>query len=856
MSEQSKKTIAEKVEERLREKQATKEFKDTEGRIGGSKKEKMAYKMVSVSDLADIEKDEVLAIELVKKDKVYSKVDVNAEREKGVSSGCAFLKVKLRDAFGSAPPNNVYKRKIYTGYATLLFTQTADITSVKDFEVYAKNIMPNTLHDVIKMLQPDLVEQIEDERKQKTKDKQYFETKISELAGEIKRLEESYNEETDAGTQKAVDYQKMKDDSWALRKEANKINIHEITDIEENFIRSIGYQPQGTYWLGRTILEDVIGKRFVNFITEKSDSVKEVYKTAVSYESLSLPESLKIIDDKTTYTIEALEKNRKTIIESEKLSDRASYNEFFKERGGTGFHQYYFNGNRKNKWFRYEELKSVNDIEIYTKMYLEGIKKRIAEAVLKIDKIKEEFKPRENNWDWFFGKKKGAVSTKERAELKVNSYPPLSFIKRTGGIKIVEADITPDSIREKFGFKEVEFGQSLKDKEAKEHIRHFLGSMADFGDILNMNIVELNQLGGLSIAFASRGSGRASAHYEPLRKVINITKVRGGGAVAHEYMHYLDNILPKINRAEYSYKEFSSVYVESRYGYKPKASIENQNVFDKIYDIFNYIYNRKTPEYIDGGVAENETAVIKKVVNASEKGYYLPTSFTPQYDGRNSNAPQIVPTDIEEYWTLFLRSYSQYRFIENLKAKDFDIIGAIVKKFGFESYEFSFKTNKSLYYANSLNMGSDYWSRAWELFARAFETFVFDKLDKAGRVNNYLVSGDYFGRPEGVYPYGQEREHLFLLYDNLMTTIKTEYAIGDFKAWTTERVDEYIALEGDEKETTKAGIIVDEDTDKVVEVITPAKKGAKKGAKKEKATKSSGLKFKLMELLVLLDAKK
>lgn len=641
-----------------------------------------------------------------------------------------------------------------------------------------------------------------------------------------------------------------------VRNELYSIDIHALTSLEEDFVESIGFQKSGTYWMGRQILEQVIGKKFVNFINKTSDSAKETYKTAISYESLSLPESLKIIDEKTTSSVESITKFTKALVESDNLSDRASYDAFFKERGSVGFHQYYFNGNRKNKWFKYDELKSVNDIETYTKLYLEDIKKRVVELTLRIGKIKEEFKARENNWDWFFGKKKGTGSTKERAELKVNSYPPLSFIKRTGGIKIVEADITPHSIREKFGFKEVEFGQSLKDKEAKEHIRHFLGSMADFGDILNMNIVELNQLGGLSIAFASRGSGRASAHYESLRKVINITKVRGGGAVAHEYMHYLDNILPKINRAEYSYKEFSSVFSESRYGYKPKASIENQNVFDKIYDIFNYIYNRKTPEYIDGGVAENETAVIKKVVNANDRGFNIPSSFTPSYNGSNYNSLPITPTDIEEYWDLFLKRYSQYRFIENLRKRDYEIIGAIVKKFGFESYEFSFKTNKSLYYANSLNMGSDYWSRAWELFARAFETFIFDKLDKAGRVNNYLVSGDYFDRPEGVYPYGQEREHLFLLYDNLMTTIKTEYAIGDFKAWTTERVDEYIALEGDEKETTKAGIIVDEDTDKVVEVITPDKKSGKKKAKKEKASTSSGLKFKLMELLVLLDAKK
>jgi hypothetical protein len=62
--------------------------------------------------------------------------------------------------------------------------------------------------------------------------------------------------------------------------------------------------------------------------------------------------------------------------------------------------------------------------------------------------------------------------------------PPLSFIKRVGGYAILEEDINPTFIKEKFGFQNVEFGQSLKDTEAKEHIRHFLGGMADLGDIL------------------------------------------------------------------------------------------------------------------------------------------------------------------------------------------------------------------------------------------------------------------------------------------------------------------------------------------------------------------------------------
>lgn len=55
--------------------------------------------------------------------------------------------------------------------------------------------------------------------------------------------------------------------------------------------------------------------------------------------------------------------------------------------------------------------------------------------------------------------------------------------------------------------------------------------------------------GELSIAFGARGSGNAMAHYEPLRQVINLTKTKGAGSLAHEYGHAIDYIIgSKVNK--------------------------------------------------------------------------------------------------------------------------------------------------------------------------------------------------------------------------------------------------------------------------------------------------------------------
>jgi hypothetical protein len=837
-----------KVEERLRKKQEGKTFSDTEGRIGGSAKEKSAYRLLKgqvygLSDLEGIETDEATAIELIKKDKVYPKVDIEAERGKGVSSGAVFLKVKLREAFAGEPPNKKEKRKVYVGYATYLATAMESVFSVKDFEDFrSQKTIGTGIREIIKILKPELIENIEDETAQKIKDKEYFQSKVDELALKIEALEKNFNENTDIGTQKEVDIINIKNSSRNYRNELYNIDVNALTDIEAEFVKSLGFSRQGSNYVAKQLFTEVFGKRFVNFLTLGSDPVRETIETAKDYEALSLPESLMMIEKESGYGLKRLEENKEKLVKVNTLRGKQDYDEFFKgSEGDTGFSggDFWKWQLKGKKYFYYKDLKGEEQVLAYKKRYISNLEERIKTDEKRIDAVKYKYRVRENNWEWAGAKKGKSTETdgKERSELKINTYPPLSFIKRTGGIKIEDSDITPvtiekngkkfatyPKIQEHFGFANVELGQSLLDREAKEHIRHFLGAMADFGDILNMNIVELNKLGGLSIAFASRGHGKASAHYEGLRKVINITKTRGGGAVAHEYMHYLDNIIPKINRAEYSFKEYASVIKEGRFGMR-SAPVENKAVFKAIDNIFQYIYNRIMPS-IDGDnrrTSEQRIVKVKKLINASDKSWQIPDSFYAK--------PK--PENIEDYFEQFRERYSQYKRIENLKPKDISVLGAIVKKFGYKFYEFEFETRNSQYYANAIAMGSDYWSRAWELFARAFETYIFDKLDKLGRANNYLVSGDYFDRPEGIYPQGDERADLFLLYDALMQTIKTEYNISDFKAWTNERVDEYFDIEND-KET---GVIVDDKTKKPVKVVhdkKPSKKESKKVAVKEK----------------------
>lgn len=720
------------VEERLRKAQEKKEFKDSEGRIGGSKKEKRAYQLIRLSDLSNIENDPALAIELVKKDKVYPKVDIEAEKEKGTSSGATFLKVKLRDAFGSQPPNNKEKRKIYVGYIAHIVSYFADVKKVDEFKDKSRALVESGIIDIAKLIYP-------------------------ELSGD------------------------------------------QLSTVEDKFMAHLGMKAG--YYSKRAIVEkvfeEVFGARMLNFMKISSESVLKLYSLAKEYEALTKEESDKLITERLDRVNKSLQSIREKINKIPTLKPE-EYDQLFKEAG------YKFIGGEFAKWghryYSWEDCKLPEQKEAFKERYLGTLKQRESEFEGSIEKIKEMFRPRENNWDWALNKR-AAATGKSKAELKINTYPPLSYIKRTGGIIIKESDVNVQFIRDKFGFKEVEFGQSLKDVEAREHIRHFLGAIADLGDILNMDIAQLNKLGGLSIAFASRGGGKASAHYETLRKVINITKTKGGGAVAHEWSHYLDNILPLVDNPSLSFSSFESDLISGDEGYlkTPKVRPLVDTAFR---NIFKYIYNRTLPE----GMGEQQKVYVRKIVYASDKKYQIPSSITG--------------ATIEEYFDSFKLRYSQYKYIDNLKQKDFDILGDIVHKFGLQAHEFIFETKHSSYYSHSLAMNSAYWIKPWELFARAFETYIFDKLDMAERVNNYLVSGVYFDTPEQVYPAGIERKELFKLYDVLMDSIQQEYSIDDFKPWTEERVKEYIALEDEDKEEkTEAGVIVDENTGIVVENV-------------------------------------
>lgn len=121
--------------------------------------------------------------------------------------------------------------------------------------------------------------------------------------------------------------------------------------------------------------------------------------------------------------------------------------------------------------------------------------------------------------------------------------PQLEKIEREGPDYRNGFPVTPLSWQETFAFRGVEFGNWTSQKDRQFSLDYAFDALKDLGEAVGIEDTDIAFGGKLALAFGSRGRSGASAHYEPERVVINLTKMRGAGGTAHEWFHALDNIL-------------------------------------------------------------------------------------------------------------------------------------------------------------------------------------------------------------------------------------------------------------------------------------------------------------------------
>lgn len=143
--------------------------------------------------------------------------------------------------------------------------------------------------------------------------------------------------------------------------------------------------------------------------------------------------------------------------------------------------------------------------------------------------------------------------TKKAKERKKTPWIPPQFavLNRTGTDFRHDRHILGTEYEEIFHIRGGQFGNWASEKERQTFLDVAYDSFYDMAQAIGIQTADISLpylvssegSAGLAIAFGARGHGNALAHYEETYEIINLTKLRGAGSLAHEWGHALDHML-------------------------------------------------------------------------------------------------------------------------------------------------------------------------------------------------------------------------------------------------------------------------------------------------------------------------
>lgn len=453
---------------------------------------------------------------------------------------------------------------------------------------------------------------------------------------------------------------------------------------------------------------------------------------------------------------------------------------------------------------------------------------------------------REQGWEYI--KQRGAKTAEKKAEQAAKVAKAKAHgqtVRGWSGAKDVAGEVirsghdkdigtaSAERTRDRFGLREVDYGQQgyMSQADREYHTKALEGALEDMAHTLGLPEKDISFNGRLGIAMGARGRGKAAAHYEPGRHVINITKFRGGGSLAHELGHALDNII-------------ASHYVgkETKTGIAMLSEIPNhkdipENIRSAVSGVLKAMHEHPDAEKAradhrahvenlrkaaDDLILRNNSLV--KEIQALARKPATSEAHTrgieayqrrlaevkpradaadAEYKEKIANGERI-PKALDER-----RSQERYtvesiiRAMERLKSDGVqtpqDVARIEEAKGEIETLRTdinratrilkeaqSVKPDGSFYLKSATALG-DYYSQTPEMWARAWESFIEDKMGSNGRRNTYLVDGtdvDYEtmynfadGSQAQPYPRGEERKRINAAFEHLLGTLHSSGAL-------------------------------------------------------------------------------
>lgn len=283
--------------------------------------------------------------------------------------------------------------------------------------------------------------------------------------------------------------------------------------------------------------------------------------------------------------------------------------------------------------------------------------------------------------------------------------PKLDHVVREGeGMSDYRAgkDVTPQQMKDTFGFADVGFGRYVAAKQDQDHLNYAFDAFMDLANLLGINPKQIGLGGTLHFTIGALGHGRHAAHFQAKQAhpdggtvpVINVTNTKGDGTVAHEWFHALDHALSQ--------------------GYRDGTWVQHEAV----QRLVRLLSTKRDVE-----------ALVRQL-------------------------PGFVSG------SRFMRSGRRNTPLYNTKTEDGLVKNA---EHGLQYMAGKQSANPTEYKKNADVMGEDYWGNPRELLARASEAWVHDTLNGT---SNYLVNPAWVGEGKiaaplykgAPYPMGEERK--------------------------------------------------------------------------------------------------
>jgi hypothetical protein len=392
----------------------------------------------------------------------------------------------------------------------------------------------------------------------------------------------------------------------------------------------------------------------------------------------------------------------------------------------------------------------------------------------------------------FSSREEAEAWAKDQAKSKgeILTRPYRENIERTGSDYRKGKNKTGDEILSEFGFRGGEFGNWTNQSDRQQALNEAYDALMDLADTLKISPKALSLNGELGIAFGARGGGSAAAHYEPGRVVINLTKTRGAGTLAHEWAHAVDDYFGRMVN-----KGLPGKYVSHGTSTQGKARKE---MLDAWGEVMKSISDR---------VADKEANVAMEEKGVKQMTSYLNSWLRP-VDAYLKENPKVDTDDVRillsmlhgekpNQWNgekIGPQEVTARLRLELIKS-GYKMSTDDARKIGNNAWHLEkaqinlakaeagelVRTEKTDFLKNALakgkGKGDNYWQRKHELFARAFESFVEDELNNTGNQSDYLVHSTHESpmSPWGaIYPQGKDRVAINNAFKKWKESLKTK----------------------------------------------------------------------------------